>query len=132
MSIINKWCYTKKPLGEVVDNNYNTKTICGAIQFIVSYAKETFNCPVIFFTGSYYESSRYSSMVDKLEIISEKMNFDITNLYKDESFNNISKEDYKLYMSDKIHPTRAGYYYWWTPYIEQVMINTLSKSSYNN
>lgn len=114
-----------KTLGEIKDGNYDVKTTCGAIQYIVSYVKEKFNCPVVFYTGSYYESDRYSKMVDILLELSNKMGFYVADLYTDEEFNNISKEDYKLYMADQVHPTRAGYYYWWTPKIEAKMIEAI-------
>lgn len=29
-----------------------------------------------------------------------------------------NESDYKLYMFDSIHPTRAGYLLWWTPKFE--------------
>ena len=113
-------------LGSIVDTNYQTMTICGAIQFIVSYVKVTFGCPIMFYTGSYFENDRYSEMVDALHEISKKMDFEVIDLYNDIQFNDISKEDYQLYMADPIHPTAAGYN-WWTPFIEARMIEFLSK-----
>lgn len=115
-----------KELGSIVDANYNTNTICGAIQFIVSYVKDTFHCPVMFYTGSYFESERYSVMVSTLDEISKKMDFKVIDMYNNKAFNNISKKDYQFYMSDPIHPTRVGYYYWWTPYIETHIFEYLS------
>lgn len=118
----------KKELGAFVDSNYDTATICGAIQFIAANVKDTFGCPIMFYTGSYYESERYSAMVDALHEISEKMDFGVIDMYNDEVFNDISKEDYKIYMADQIHPTKAGYYYWWTPYMEARILAYLSSS----
>ena len=41
-----------KPLGIISDSyakeNFDTKTIAGAIEFIIAYAKQTWHCPVIF------------------------------------------------------------------------------------
>ena len=45
------------PLGTPsLTENPDKSTICGAIEYIILYARERWNCPVIFYTGSYYES----------------------------------------------------------------------------
>ena len=48
---------TKKELGQISKGfdqpDFDTKTITGAEEFIIWYAQETWNCPVIFYTGSY-------------------------------------------------------------------------------
>lgn len=108
---------TKKlPLGQISSStslkDFDTNTITGAIEYIVCYAKQTWNCPVYFFTGSYYESAEYSAMVNQLKEISKKWNFKVLNLWDDKTFNNLSDEDRKLYMRDDIHPTKAGYKDW--------------------
>lgn len=113
-------------LGTIADADYQTNTICGAIQYIVSYVKDTFNCPIMYFTGSYYESEKYASMVSTLYEISNRMDFKVIDLYTNKEFNAISKKDYNLFMADPIHPTKAGYYYWWTPYIEKHIQEYLS------
>ena len=41
--------------------------------------------------------------------------FKILNLYKDEEMTAVSKEDYAIYMADRLHPTIVGYREWWTP-----------------
>ena len=33
--------------------------------------------------------------------------------------NSVSEEDYKLYMVNGIHPSKAGYRDWWTPKFEE-------------
>ena len=58
------------------------------IQFLML---EKFNCPVVFYTGSYYESDRYSKMVDILLELSNKMDFYVADLYTDEEFNKARK-----------------------------------------
>ena len=112
----------KKPLGVVSDsfelNDFDTKTIAGAIEYIIAYARNTFKCPVIFYTNTRYNSDYYQKMVDLLYLIKDKWNIEIIDLWNDESMNNISKQEYNLYMVDKIHPSRAGYLLWWTPVFE--------------
>jgi len=50
----------KKPLGEIGQSkerdSFDTKTVAGAIEHIIAYARETWNCPVVFYTNSHYDS----------------------------------------------------------------------------
>ena len=121
----------KKPLGIVSAQTalsaYDTKTITGAMEYIIQYCKEKWNCPVVFYTGSYYDSAEYSAMVQRLHDLQKKWDIGIIDLYTDEEFNNISKEQYALYMFDPIHPTRAGYSKWWMPRMEAELIRFLAQ-----
>ena len=99
----------------------DTHTVCGAIEYIIDYARETWNCPVVFYTNSYYENERYAAMVDALHTIAENEDIGVIDLYSDEAFNDITEEQRALYMADSIHPTRAGYLLWWTPAMEEYL-----------
>ena len=50
------------------------------------------------------------------------MDVTFIDLFSDKDFNNISEQEYELYMFDAIHPTKAGYLKWWTPYIEHTLL----------
>ncbi len=116
------------PLGEPsITDNPDKATICGAIEHIILYARERWGCPVVFYTGSYYDSENYSAMVDALLEISELYGIGVIDLYTDEEFNAISDEQRAFYMADPIHPTRAGYLEWWTPKMEEYLLEYLSK-----
>lgn len=117
----------KKALGNVDDSG--TKTVCGAINFIIDYVRETWYCPVVFFTNSYYENENYSAMVMALNEIANIKEIGVIDLYTDADFNNISEEQRKLYMEDKIHPTKAGYLEWWTPKMEQYLYDYINGQS---
>lgn len=106
-----------KPLGTV--DSTDDKTVCGAINTIIDYVRETWNCPVIFYTNAYYERDAYSAMVDAIKQIAEIKEIGVIDLYTDTAFNGITQEQRSLYMADKIHPTKAGYLEWWTPKMEQ-------------
>ena len=113
-----------KPLGEVAGKaaqNYDTSTICGAIEYIIGYVGDTWNCPVVFYTNAYYESENYAAMVGALKQIQTEYGIGVIDLYTDEAFNDITAEQYELYMADAIHPTRAGYLEWWTPKMEEYL-----------
>ena len=85
------------------------------IVFIIEYAKNTFGCPIAFYTGTYYESKEYARMIDLLYDLKKEYDFLILDLYNDEAMRKISAEDYKKYMKDPIHPNLLGYTEWWTP-----------------
>ncbi len=116
----------KMPLGEISSsttlNDFDTKTITGAMEYIIEYSRERWNCPVVFYTGSYYDSPEYHAMVERLYELKDKWEIGIIDLYTDAEFNNIDPETYELYMFDPIHPTKAGYINWWMPKMEKELI----------
>ena len=113
----------KLPLGEISHSrdreDFNTATVTGAIEYIISYAQETWGCPVVFFTGSRYDGADYEKMVKRLLKLREKWGIGVIDLWNDDDFNCISDKDRKIYMSDGIHPTKAGYRDWWGPEMER-------------
>ena len=60
-------------------------------------------------------------MVEGLYQIAEKWNVTVIDLYSDEAFNDITEAERTLYMSDPIHPTKAGYREWWLPKFEEAL-----------
>lgn len=117
------------PLGEISDgyelDDFDTQTVAGAIEYIICYAKSTWDCPVIFYTGTQYESAQYAQMVDLLLQIQKKWDIGVINLWDDAEMNAVSKEDYNLYMVNGVHPSRAGYRDWWTPKFETYLTEYL-------
>ena len=91
------------------------KDVEKAIVFIVEYVRTTFNCPIVFYTGTYFENERYAEMVKLLYRLQKEYAFYILDLYNDEEMRNISSNKYQKYMHDPIHPTLMGYKEWWTP-----------------
>lgn len=114
-----------KPLGAVIESmnleDFDTSTVAGAVEYIIAYAKQTWNCPVIFYTNPQYSSKQYEAMVMLLQQIAEKWDITVIDMWNDASFNAITEEQRVLYMADEIHPTQAGYLEWWTPYIEKYL-----------
>jgi len=86
-----------------------------AIRFILQYVNRTFRCPIVFYTGTYFENPRYADMITLLYRLQKEYSFHILDLYHDEEMRRVSSENYRLYMSDPIHPTLTGYAQWWTP-----------------
>lgn len=121
----------KLPLGEIGPetelSDLKIKTVTGAIEYVIKYSQETWNCPVVFYTGSWYESEEYAAMVERLYALQAKWDFEIIDLYTDKEFNAIDPETYSFYMFDEIHPTKAGYINWWMPKMEESLIRILSE-----
>ncbi len=121
----------KKPLGEISEDfdimSFDAKTVAGAIEWIIAYAGEKWNCPIIFYTNSHYDSEPYSKMHELLCTIAEKWNISVIDLWADEDFNAITSDQRILYMADGIHPTQAGYRDWWTPYFEKSLFEVIGE-----
>lgn len=122
---------TGKPMGEVTDStdpaDFDDTTIAGAIETIISYVKETFGCPVVFYTGTYIEKEGYDEMVDLLLQIQEKWGIGVVDMYHNEEMTALYGTDlYNEYMHDEVHPFRKGYVEWWTPVIEEYLTEFLS------
>ena len=63
---------------------------------IFALCKKTWNCPVVFYTGTYFESDAYEIMISALKQIAKKWNVEVLDLFYDKAFNAISKERYDL------------------------------------
>lgn len=117
------------PLGELSEsydkNDFDTQSIAGAIEYIIAYAKETWNCPVIFYTQAKYDSEHYAKMVDMLLKIQKKWDITVIDLWNNEEINSINDEQRKIYLVDHIHPTRAGYKEWWLPEFQKCLYEIL-------
>lgn len=117
------------PLGEISDglnkNDFDTQTVAGAIEYIIAYAKETWNCPVVFYTQAKYDSEHYAKMVELLLEIQKKWNISVIDLWNSEEINSITDEQRKIWLVDHIHPTKAGYKEWWLPEFQKCLYEML-------
>lgn len=104
---------------DIID--FDTATVIGAMEYIISYCSDTWGCPVVFYTGTKYDSQMYGEMVESLLLLQNKWSIGVINLWDDEDMNSVSEADYSLFMYDSIHPTRAGYKLWWTPKFEEYL-----------
>lgn len=113
----------KMKLGEICDSknidDLDTAMVTGAMEYIIAYCQQTWDCSVVFYTGTKYDSGEYQKMVDRLLELQDKWGIGVIDLWNNEEMNAVSDEDYDLYMYDSIHPTQAGYLEWWTPVIEE-------------
>lgn len=120
---------TKKvPLGSVASgkdmNSFDTKTVCGAIEYIIAYAKQTWNCPVVFYTNPQYASPAYKAMVEALDKIAVKWGVQVIDLWHDKAANEKESKKHTC-MNDQIHPTKKGYQNW-VPVFEAALASVLA------
>lgn len=112
------------PLGTPENNSdggFDTSTVCGAVEWIISYGRSTLGCPVAFYTGTKYNSPRYADMVRSLLLIAGEWGVPVLDLWHDDEMNAVSEEDYRRFMADPIHPTEEGYRLWWLRKFEQFL-----------
>lgn len=95
-----------KPLGELSDSydmeDFDTSTIIGAIEYIIAYARETWDADVIFWPGPYYNNELYRKMYNALYDIQKKWNIGVLDYF-------IDGKPAGGTMSDDIHPNEQGY-----------------------
>lgn len=120
--------------------DFDIGTTIGAMEYVINYVHETWNCPIYFYTNAYISDSGkksishtlgsdYKKLIDLSYEVIDKYNslpnyqVRIIDMFDDEEFNDISDEKYELYMFDAIHPTKAGYLEWWTPFFENYFLN---------
>jgi lysophospholipase L1-like esterase len=113
-------------LGDIVGptgnlSAYDKTTITGAIEYIITYAQQTWNCPVLFYSCSRRNDERYAKMVDRLNELAKVWDIGVLDLWNDADFNNLTKAQRKLWLKDETHPTKAGYMQWWTPAVEEFL-----------
>ncbi|MDL2301078.1 SGNH/GDSL hydrolase family protein [Lachnospiraceae bacterium OttesenSCG-928-D06] len=118
-------------LGNILDGfdleSFDTDTIAGAIEYIICYTRENWDCPVIFYTNPKYNSAEYAKMVDTLLSLQEKWDITVIDFWNDSQVNETIKDNYLLYMSDTVHPTKAGYLEVFTSAMQQTLYELLSE-----
>lgn len=136
--------------GALTDDNvtsndeFDRSTTIGGIEFIIAYVTETWGCPVYFYSGAEFtnqgtrlgtnpSSDNYGRLVDRVERAVEKwsnvegVRVGVINMFEDADFNAAVSDSYYTWaMKDSVHPKRAAYLQWWTPYIENYLVINLT------
>ncbi len=126
---------------------FDIATTLGAVEYIISYVTTTWDCPVYFYSGSYFsdgtnsakrengnpKGSDYATFVSQVKQIADKWNqgtdyhVGVIDMFNDEAFNAVASDKYYSWAcNDPIHPRKAGYLQWWTPYIQAYLENELA------
>ncbi len=117
--------------------DFDTKTIYGGLEYIIAYVQQTWKCPVVFFTGMYYDKSTYSNdgtaygkTVQALLDVQKKWGIHVIDLYNDTALKAMYNNDqWKTYMSDGVHPKAEGYKKLWGPKFEQALTSYITADS---
>ena len=121
-----------KKLGEISSSfqkeDFDLHTVTGAMEYIIAYGRETFGCPVAFYTGTYTKLPGYEEMVELLLALQRKWGIGVFDLFHEPAMRSLyGTELYHGYMNDEVHPTREGYVSWWTPVLEKKMSTFLKE-----
>lgn len=114
-----------KPLFTNNKESLDCKTVCGAIEYIILYAKEKWNCPIVFYTNPKYSNDHYEKMVFALRKIAKYYGVSLIDLYDNDKVNNLTQDQRKRYMADPIHPYLSGYQELWLPIFKKHLENTV-------
>lgn len=94
------------PLGNLNDGGKDDgKTVIGAIEAIISYARKTWGCAVAFYTNPRFGNANYEKMIAALYEVQKSMPIEIIDFYHED----LGEETLSYYMSDAIHPNERGY-----------------------
>ena len=132
------------PIGELsgsfasADQDY--RTIIGAMEFINAYAREKWDCPVMYYINAYLSDEviaqfangdeatekllheqyqdMYEQMIDALYKVADKWDLGVADLWNDEYVRSADLDLRSFFMDDPIHPHKAGYYFW---YVQPIM-----------
>lgn len=106
--------------------DFNTLTVIGAIEYIIAYAKETWNCEVVFYTNPRYNNNRYNALVNELYKVQEKWGIGILDFYNYADMEALDSVTLSSLMADDIHPNVAGYQ-WMGEIFSEYIQNELEK-----
>lgn len=119
----------KKLLGQVSSSHalkdFDTTTTLGALEYMIAYSQDRWQCPVVLFTSHHFDNADYAALVDALPILKKKWQLYTLDHYNLDPFNKTLSDNNKLYMADRLHPTRAGYLRVWTPQMEEGLYEVL-------
>lgn len=107
----------------------DTTTVAGAIEFIICYSDQKWGCPIAFYTAMNINNARYDKMVKLLYQAQEKYGIQIIDLYHGMNKYSIKSKTYRLYMRDRLHPTKAGYLKWVIPFFEKRIAGVINSPS---
>lgn len=110
-------------------SDFDTATTLGAVEYIICYVQQTWNCPVVFYSGTWYGGETgfyYGRLVDEVKKLETKWGITVLDFYHDAEMTAIAAQEYANYMKDSIHPKQLGYLEWWTPKFEEHLQRVLN------
>lgn len=115
-------------IGQITDgyfnDQYDTKSVIGAMEFIISYSQDTWGCPVVFYTCQPNDNTHYAKIVDAVLKVADKWNIEVIDFYHDEGMV-LDDRQQALYMATDSCPTKAGYKELYTPRFEEFLLKKI-------
>ena len=87
-------------------------------QGIIDYVKQTWNCPIVFYTNPEYNDENYKKMVDMINDMAKDGDIQVIDLWHDAQAN--EKQNKSHTALNGVHPTKKGYQVW-TPIITEAL-----------
>ena len=123
-----------KPFGQLTNSTdlstFDTSTVVGAIEYIIAYAKQTWNCEVSFYTNPDYNNVSYKALISELYKVQKKWGIGILDFYNYVDMQELDGNTLSGYMSDAIHPNDSGYVWMggvFSEYLQNAFEKTLIK-----
>lgn len=114
---------TNQPLGQLAKKEpFDVHTITGALQAMITSVQHKWHCPILLYSNPDFGNAAYERMVKRAQVLAKHYHLAFLNMNADPRFS-VKK---KLYMADRIHPTRAGYIVKWTPAFEDQLTRLLA------
>ncbi len=115
------------PLGRITEGfdrfACDTKTVLGAAEYIISFAREMFRCDVCFFTPYAKNNPSLRLLIEKMRTVKDKWECGLLDLGTLDP-QALSPGERKLYFAGKNDLTRAGYRDWLMPEIYRQLCDT--------
>lgn len=86
-----------------------------AIRCIVAYTRETWGCPIVFYTSPRFDSEVYDEMVERLLSLQDELGVSVLDMWHMPDLLVTDPAACARYMPDHIHPNERGYREWWLP-----------------
>ncbi|AVK62100.1 SGNH/GDSL hydrolase family protein [Lactobacillus sp. CBA3605] len=107
--------------------DFDRTTTIGAMEYIIAYAQQTWNCPVAFFTCLRKPDPAYAHLIKVLYQLQKKWGIQIIDVWNNDRIRIVTASA-AIYMVDDAHPTRAGYRDIWLPFFEQRLTEILAEN----
>ena len=119
-----------KPFGSIAEgkelSSFNTSTVIGAIEYIIAYAKQTWDCEVIFYTNHKYNNANYNSLIGELYKVQAKWGIGIVDFFNYVDMEELDDSTLASYKADDIHPNAQGYS-WMSKVFSEYLQNEVEK-----
>ena len=101
------------PTGSISDfkdaADFDRNTTVGAMEYIIAYARATWNCRITFFTNPPYDNEEYEKLIEQLYLLRRKWNIGVLDFYHLRDMPVPDADTLASYRSDPVHPNAQGY-----------------------